>query len=45
MHVLIIKLNKGLCNNYPEGGGGVWKIRGGAWEKMTTRERRAGGKN
>ena len=30
---------KGLCNNYLEGGGGEgWKIRGGAYEKMTTRE-------
>ena len=40
MHVLIIKLNKGLCNNYQEGGGGgeVGKLEGGIGENDNERE-------
>ena len=39
MHVLIIKLNKGLCNNYQEGGGGeVGKLEWGIGENDNKRE-------
>ena len=38
MHVLIIKLNKGLCNNYQEGGGEVGKLEGGIGENDNKRE-------